>query len=434
MLDVVGAIVGFDLLAIDRVAVSPINTGSGWVQTAHGRLPVPAPATARLLAGSGAIAYGSDVKFELLTPTGAAVLTRAGHEYGPLPAMRVERTGYGAGTASLSIPNVLRVTLGESVGGHEADTATVIETNIDDMNPEVYEYVTARLFAAGALDVWTAPIVMKGGRPATQLSALAPNEAANALIDMILTETTTLGVRTHQVQRTKLRRASFSVTTPYGEIRVKASYLHGALRDVAPRPRTAEGLRQKAAPPGATCTMPPEASVAPSPPPGPSPRTKVPTMRRSDADVVPSTQAEVVRLNEAAVGTVRAGRVVANRTTMRRADARQVEADRSLILVNSGDQLRVTRGVLGGATSLRTHVRNGALGVNVSGNAKLENVAASWVVAGNVQADRVLSLAVVGGNVSGNVRSLFGTRAAIAFGIALGVSSLAARLIGRLLR
>ena len=171
----------------------PSTPAGGCVQTAHGRLPVPAPATARLLAGSGAIAYGSDVKFELLTPTGAAVLTRAGHEYGPLPAMRVERTGYGAGTASLSIPNVLRVTLGESVGGHEADTATVIETNIDDMNPEVYEYVTARLFAAGALDVWTAPIVMKGGRPATQLSALAPNEAANALIDMILTETNHAG-------------------------------------------------------------------------------------------------------------------------------------------------------------------------------------------------------------------------------------------------
>ena len=249
VLDVVGAVVGFDLLAIDRVVVSPINTGSGWVQTAHGRLPVPAPATARLLAGSGAIAYGSDVKFELLTPTGAAVLTRAEHEYGPLPAMRVQRTGYGAGTASLSIPNVLRVTLGESVGGHETDTATVIETNIDDMNPEVYEYVTARLLAAGALDVWTAPIVMKGGRPATQLNALAPNEAANALIDLILTETTTLGVRTHQVQRTKLRRASFSVTTPYGEVRVKASYLHGALRDVAPE---AADCRRVAAERGAT--------------------------------------------------------------------------------------------------------------------------------------------------------------------------------------
>ena len=101
VLDVVGAVVGFDLLTIDRVVVSPINTGSGWVQTAHGRLPVPAPATARLLAGSGAIAYGSDVKFELLTPTGAAVLTRAEHEFGPLPAMRVQRTGYGAGYRQL---------------------------------------------------------------------------------------------------------------------------------------------------------------------------------------------------------------------------------------------------------------------------------------------------------------------------------------------
>ena len=234
VLDVVGAAVAFDLLAVERVVVSPINTGSGWVETAHGRLPVPAPATARLLAGSGAVAYGSDVEFELLTPTGAAVLTHAANDYGPLPAMRVLRTGYGAGTASLSIPNVLRVTLGESVAAHQSDTATVIETNIDDMNPEVYEYVTARLFAAGALDVWTAPIVMKAGRPGTQLCALASNETAGVLIDLILAETTTLGVRTHQVRRTKLQRAGFSVATAYGDVRVKASYLRGTLRDVAP--------------------------------------------------------------------------------------------------------------------------------------------------------------------------------------------------------
>ena len=102
------------------------------------------------------------------------------------------------------------------------------------MNPEAYQYVSARLFAAGALDVWTAPIVMKGGRPATQLCALGSNDTAGPLIDLILTETTTLGVRTYQVQRTKLQRASYSVTTPFGDIRVKASYLHGALRDAAP--------------------------------------------------------------------------------------------------------------------------------------------------------------------------------------------------------
>ena len=234
VLDVVGAAVAFHLLDIDHVVVSPINTGSGWVETAHGRLPVPAPATTQLLAGSGAVAYGSDVKFELLTPTGAAVLTHAAHAHGPLPPMRVLQTGYGAGTARLSIPNVLRVTLGQPVQPNQADTATVIETNIDDMNPEAYEYVAARLFAAGALDVWTAPIVMKGGRPATQLCALGANDTVAALIDLILTETTTLGVRTHQVQRTKLQRASYSVTTPYGDIRVKASYLHGTLRDAAP--------------------------------------------------------------------------------------------------------------------------------------------------------------------------------------------------------
>ena len=234
VLDVVGAAVAFHLLAIDHVVVSPINTGSGWVETAHGRLPVPAPATTQLLAGSGAVAYGSDVKFELLTPTGAAVLTHAAHAHGPLPPMRVLQTGYGAGTARLAIPNVLRVTLGQPVQSNQADTATVIETNIDDMNPEAYEYVSHRLFAAGALDVWTAPIVMKGGRPATQLCALGANDTVAALIDLILTETTTLGVRTHQVQRTKLQRASYSVSTPYGDIRVKASYLHGTLRDAAP--------------------------------------------------------------------------------------------------------------------------------------------------------------------------------------------------------
>ncbi|MDE2869466.1 MAG: nickel pincer cofactor biosynthesis protein LarC [Chloroflexota bacterium] len=234
VLDVVGAALAFHLMGIDHVVVSPINTGSGWVDTAHGRLPVPAPATTRLLAGSGAVAYGSDVKFELLTPTGAAVLTHAADAYGPLPPMRVLQTGYGAGTARLAIPNVLRVTLGQAAETHQADTATVIETNIDDMNPEAYEYVSARLFAAGALDVWTAPIVMKGGRPATQLCALASSDTADTLIDLILAETTTLGVRTHQVHRTKLPRHAFSVTTPYGQVRVKASYLHGTLRDAAP--------------------------------------------------------------------------------------------------------------------------------------------------------------------------------------------------------
>ncbi|MCY3958182.1 MAG: nickel pincer cofactor biosynthesis protein LarC [Chloroflexi bacterium] len=271
VLDVVGAAVAFHLMRVDRVVVSPINTGSGWVETAHGRLPVPAPATTRLLAGSGAVAYGSEVKFELLTPTGAAVLTHAAHAHGPLPPMRVLQTGYGAGTARLAIPNVLRVTLGQAAQSHQADTATVIETNIDDMNPEAYEYVSARLFAAGALDVWTAPIVMKGGRPATQLSALASGDTAPTLIDVILAETTTLGVRTHQVHRTKLPRHSFSVTTPYGDIRVKASYLHGTLRDAAPEAADCRRLAAEQGVPWRDVYDAARAAGRAAAPPGPDP-------------------------------------------------------------------------------------------------------------------------------------------------------------------
>ena len=234
LLDLVGASVAFDLLAIEHVTVSPINVGGGTVMTAHGQIPVPAPATARLLALSGAVAYGSDVDFELLTPTGAVILTHLADAYGPLPAMRIDHVGYGAGSADLPIPNILSVTLGTSDGNHGSDIATVIETNIDDMNPELYAYVSERLFAAEALDVWTVPIVMKEGRPGAQLAVLAKARAVQNLINLILAETTTLGVRVHEVHRTTLPRKSLTVETQYGQVRVKASYLHGSLRDVAP--------------------------------------------------------------------------------------------------------------------------------------------------------------------------------------------------------
>ena len=234
VLDIVGAMVAVDLLKIDWVTVSPINTGSGTVMTAHGRLPVPTPATARLLAESEAVSYGSRTEFELLTPTGAAVLTQIASEYGPHPPMRVEQIGYGAGSADLPIPNVLRVVIGQSTDNYDSDVATVIEANIDDMNPEIYPYVTNRLFRAGALDVWTTPIVMKEGRPATRLSILSRPDTTNKLTRIVLAETTTLGVRTHQVYRTILKREIFVVETPFGELNVKVSYLDGSIRDVAP--------------------------------------------------------------------------------------------------------------------------------------------------------------------------------------------------------
>ena len=234
VLDIVGACVAVDLLAIVSMSTSSINTGSGTVKTSHGVLPVPAPATLRILQGSPLEVYASDTAYELLTPTGALVLTEFTTHPAHAPAMRVTAIGYGAGTADLAIPNVLRVTLGEATGALDADVVTVIEANVDDMNPEHYPPVTERLFQAGALDVALTPLVMKKGRPGTLISVLAPPEESRAAIDILLRETSTLGVRLHDVQRVKVPRHTLRVDTPYGPIKVKASYLDGRLRDVAP--------------------------------------------------------------------------------------------------------------------------------------------------------------------------------------------------------
>ena len=189
VLDIVGACVAVDLLGITAMSTSAINTGTGTVKTSHGILPVPAPATVRILEGSPLEIYADDVSAELLTPTGALVLTEFTTHAGRAPAMRVTATGYGAGTADLSIPNVLRVTLGEATGTLETDVVTVIEANVDDMNPEHYPSVSERLFQAGALDVTLTPLVMKKGRPGTLISVLAPPEKSQAAVDILLRET-----------------------------------------------------------------------------------------------------------------------------------------------------------------------------------------------------------------------------------------------------
>ena len=234
VLDIVGACVAIDLLGITAMSTSAINTGTGTVKTSHGILPVPAPATVRILEGSPLEIYADDVSAELLTPTGALVLTEFTTHAGRAPAMRVTATGYGAGTADLSIPNVLRVTLGEATGTLGTDVVTVIEANVDDMNPEHYPSVSERLFQAGALDVTLTPLVMKKGRPGTLISVLAPPEKSQAAVDILLRETSTLGVRLHDAQRVKVPRHTLRVDTPYGAIAVKASYVDGRLRDVAP--------------------------------------------------------------------------------------------------------------------------------------------------------------------------------------------------------
>ena len=238
IVDVVGAVVGLWLLGIEHVYASPVHVGRGTVTCAHGTLPVPAPATQELL--RGVPIYGRDVDAELVTPTGAAILTTLAERFGAAPPMRVEQVGYGAGSRDLPLPNLLRVSIGETteqVEGYEEDVVTVIETNIDDMNPQLYEHVMERLFDSGALDVFLTPIQMKRNRPGVQLSVLVAEERVADVLDILFAETTTIGVRTCPMRRWKLGRERIVVETRYGPVGVKVARRSGTVMNVAPEYR-----------------------------------------------------------------------------------------------------------------------------------------------------------------------------------------------------
>lgn len=235
IVDVVGAVVGLELLSIERICCSPVNLGGGTVRCAHGELPVPAPATAELTRGIPV--YSSGVRAELLTPTGAAILTSLAVDFGPLPAMVVERIGYGAGRTDLPFPNLLRLLIGESqpgMAGFELDSVAVVEANIDDMNPQVYDFVIEKLFGAGALDVMLTPVQMKKNRPATLISAMCPVHRREGCIQVLLRETTTIGVRWSLSHRIKARREIREVRTPYGVVRCKVARGPEGVLNVAP--------------------------------------------------------------------------------------------------------------------------------------------------------------------------------------------------------
>ena len=223
IVDVVGALVGLDALGIEAVYASPLPLGRGFVRGAHGQIPLPAPATLALLEGVPVV--GSDLEVELVTPTGAALLTSLAVAFGPVPAMTLAAVGYGAGGRDLPIPNVLRLLVGDQAtpGDATVETLAVLETNIDDLNPEIYDYTMARLFKAGALDVFLSPIQMKKNRPATLLRVLCQPGDADALTAILFAETSTLGVRRHMVMRHCLARSSHTVETPYGQVRVKVA-------------------------------------------------------------------------------------------------------------------------------------------------------------------------------------------------------------------
>lgn len=233
--DIVGAALGVEALGVTSIHVGPLPLGSGVVESRHGPLPVPAPATVELLRGF-AVKPG-DGEGEMVTPTGAAILRGFGAVSGPAPVFRAERVGYGAGTRRLADrPNVLRIILGEAPAavGAGRDEMLVIETNIDDMNPELYEHAAARLFAAGAADVTLVPAQMKKGRPGVLLQVLAAPALRDAVIGVLFAETTTIGVRLHGVERVKLERRVEEVATPYGPIAVKISGGADGPRTVAP--------------------------------------------------------------------------------------------------------------------------------------------------------------------------------------------------------
>jgi len=251
IIDTVGAMIGFELLGVERFFCSPLRLGSGFVETEHGRLPVPAPATAELL--RGVPVYAGELEGEFVTPTGAAIVTTLCEAFGAMPQITVDRVGYGAGSRDpKSFPNALRLVMGEIEEADERrrqkaegrrrkakgyatpetqtrvyatpdETIVVVETNIDDMNPQAYRFVMERAFELGALDVFMVPVQMKKDRPGVLLTVLCKPEAVEAIIEMLLIQTTTLGVRYYEAKRRTLERVIETIDTEYGRVRIKVA-------------------------------------------------------------------------------------------------------------------------------------------------------------------------------------------------------------------
>ena len=238
--DIVCAAVGSLALGVDEWVCSPLNVGGGSVECAHGRFPVPSPATVELL--RGAPVYSSGVDAELVTPTGAAIVKTLCQRFVPFPAMKITATGYGAGLRDFARqPNVVRLTIGEAVetefapaSGIPEDTISVLEANLDDLNPQVFGYVMERLLTEGALDVFGTPVQMKKSRPGMLLTLLARPEDAPRLAKLIFGETTTLGIRMREERRQTLARRTVAVETPWGEVRMKVANLNGSIANYAP--------------------------------------------------------------------------------------------------------------------------------------------------------------------------------------------------------
>ncbi|MBI2412975.1 MAG: nickel pincer cofactor biosynthesis protein LarC [Deltaproteobacteria bacterium] len=249
IIDIVGAALAVTSLKVDKVVCSPVPLGSGIADTMHGRIPIPAPATVEIL--KGATLAASDIPFELTTPTGAAIVKTLASSFGPMPAMVIEATGYGAGKKDFrESANMLRAFLGTSAEGsakksEEAERLIVLETNIDDMSPQIAGYLLDKLLKSGALDCFFTPVVMKKTRPGILLTVLTDESLKHALLDIIFRESTSIGVRSYPVERHCLPRKTVNVKTRYGTMRAKVSYKNGEAVNAQPEYEDAKALAEK---------------------------------------------------------------------------------------------------------------------------------------------------------------------------------------------
>jgi len=239
IIDITSAVIGIKTLGIEEIHSSALPVGKGFVKCAHGVIPVPAPATLELL--KNIPTYSGGIESEMITPTGAAIIGTLAKSFGERPLMKIERIGYGAGEKEFSIPNLLRVSIGEKIlkdenlkDGYVSDEAVLIETNIDDMNPEFYDYIMDQLFSQGALDVFLTPIQMKKNRPAHMLSIIVYEQDLKEILEVLFSESTTLGVRIREIKRLRLAQQNFIAETKYGKIRVKVGIFKGEIKNIAP--------------------------------------------------------------------------------------------------------------------------------------------------------------------------------------------------------
>jgi hypothetical protein len=250
IMDISSAVIGIKALEIKEIYSSPLPLGQGLVKCAHGILPLPAPATLELL--KNIPTYGGGMESEMVTPTGAAIISTLTKDFGERPLMKIEKIGYGAGEREFSIPNLLRVSIGEKIlsdrdlmDGYVHDEALLIETNIDDMNPEFYDYIMDKLFSQGALDVFLTPIQMKKNRPAQMFSIIVYEQNLKEILEVLFSESTTLGVRIKEVKRLKLTQANFIAETKYGKIKVKVGIFKEDIKTIAPEYQDCQKIAQQ---------------------------------------------------------------------------------------------------------------------------------------------------------------------------------------------